>query len=233
MVERYFGGIPRHAAITHPAVSQSPLPREKRLVLERRTNAPQLWVGWRAASTASSDRVALTALNAILARGRTSRLSRALVDDKKLATGIHPASGYFDLERAGIFQIVIAANANAPMTEIEKVIDSVLSTVRENGVTPDELRRWVAGYTVSSITRLQRIYIRDSLLVEGQMFQGNPSVLFDDVAAARRLTPAALQRVARKYLVPGRVVLSAVPAGKLELVSKPSEPYVNVTRKSP
>ena len=231
MVERYFGGIPRRAAVTHPTVSPAPLSTETRLVLEdKRANTLQLWIGWRAGSTASTDRVALTALNAILTRGRSSRLNRALVDDKKLATGLPPgASGYFDLERAGIFQIVVAASPNAPMTEIEKVIDSVVAGVREKGVTADELRRWLASYTVSSMTRLQRIYIRDSLLVEGQLFQNNPSALFDDVAKARRLTPAELQRVARKYLVPGRVVLSVVPAGKLELRSKPSEPYVNRT----
>lgn len=234
MVERYFGGIPRHAAVTHPAVASSPLTKETRLALEdSRAPTLQLWVGWRAASTASPDRIALTAINDILLRGRTSRLSRVLVDDKKLATGISPASGYFDLERAGVFQIVVSAKPNAPMTDIENVIDSVVTGVRENAVTADELRRWLAAYTVSSITRLQRIYTRDTLLVEGQMFQNNPSVLFDDAAIARRLTPADLQRVARKYLGAGRVVLSVVPAGKLELVSKPSEPFVNVTRKSP
>ncbi len=234
MVERYFRGIPKRAAVTHPAVSSSPLTRETRLVLEEKgANTPELWVGWRAPSTASPDRIALTAINDILVRGRTSRLSRALVDEKSLATGISPSSCYCDLERGGILQIVISAKANVPTTEIENVIDSVVAGVRENPVTADELRRWLARSTVSSITRLQSLRIRDTLLVEGQMFQNDPSVLFDDVAIARRLTPADLQRVARKYLGPGRVVLSVVPAGKLELVSKPSRPYINVTRKSP
>lgn len=232
MVERYFGGIPRHAAATHPAIPKSRLTKETRLAVEdNRANTLQLWVGWRGASTTSPDRVALTALSALLTRGRNSRLYRALVDDKKLATGLPANSnGHLDLENAGIFQIVVSANPNAPMTEIEKVIDSVVAGVRDGGVKPDELRRWLASYTVSSITRLQRIYIRDSLLVEGQLFQNNPSALLDDAAAARKLTPAELQRVARKYLVPERVVLSVVPAGKLDLVSKPSEPYVNKTR---
>ena len=235
MVERYFGGIPRGAAVTHPAVSASPLVRETRLVLEQKTaNTLQLWVGWRAASTADPDRMALTALNGILTRGRTSRLSRALVDDRKLATGLPPGgSGNFDLERGGIFQIIVSPNPNSPMTDVETVIDSVVAAVRDNGVSPEELRRWATSFTVSSTTRLQQIYNRDSLLVEGQMFQHDPSVLFGDVAAARKLTPADLQRVARKYLGPGRVVLSVVPAGKLELRSKPSEPFINKTRTSP
>jgi zinc protease len=235
LVERYFGGIPRGAPVTHPAIPKTGLATETRLAFEDKgTTTPQLWIGWRGATTTSPDKVALLALNALLTRGRSSRLYRALIDEKKLATSLPPSqNGHWDLEESGIFQFVVAANANAPMTEIERVIDSVVADVRANGVTPDELRRWQASYTVGSITRLQRTYVRDSLLAEGQLMQHNPSALFDDVATARRLTPAELRRVARKYLIPGRIVLSVVPPGKLDLVSKPSEPYVNKSRKSP
>jgi hypothetical protein len=39
--------------------------------------------------------------------------------------------------------------------------------------------------------------------------------------------------VARQYLGAGRVVLSMVPAGKLDQVSRPSLPYTNVTPAAP
>jgi predicted Zn-dependent peptidase len=41
------------------------------------------------------------------------------------------------------------------------------------------------------------------------------------------VTPADVQRVAKKYLTKGRVVLSIVPMGKQDQASKPSEskPY--------
>jgi hypothetical protein len=38
-----------------------------------------------------------------------------------------------------------------------------------------------------------------------------------------------VQRVAKKYLGAGRVVLSMVPAGKLDMIAKPNLPYTNVT----
>jgi len=232
MIERYFGGIPRRGAVVRAAVPTSPLTREKRLALEdKRANTLQLWIGWRGAAAASKDRIALTALGAILSGSRTSRLYRALVDERKLATGL-PANrnGHFDLESAGIFQIIVTGNPNVSMTEIERVVDSVVAGVREAGVQPDELRRWLATYTVSSITRLQPVAAKAALLAEGQLLHGDPSALLAEVTAARRLTVADLQRVARQYLIPGRVVMSVVPAGKLELLSKPNEPYVNKTR---
>jgi hypothetical protein len=43
------------------------------------------------------------------------------------------------------------------------------------------------------------------------------------------VTPADIHRVAQRYLTAGRVVLSMVPAGKLDMVSNPGRPFVNVT----
>ena len=41
------------------------------------------------------------------------------------------------------------------------------------------------------------------------------------------MTPADVKRVANKYLTKGRVVLSIVPIGKVDMASKPAEstPY--------
>jgi hypothetical protein len=46
---------------------------------------------------------------------------------------------------------------------------------------------------------------------------------------ARSLSPADVERARKKYLGRGRVVVSLVPAGKLDLVSKPDRPFENVT----
>jgi zinc protease len=232
MVEKYFNGIPRHPDLPHPAVPQTPLTKETRFVLEDRVaNTQQLWVGWRGAPTRSAERVPLTALAAILSNGPTSRLYKALVGDRKMTVSLLGSSGHYDLEDAGIFQLSVAASGNASLTDVEHVVDSVVAAVRDGGIQPEELRRWLASYTVSSITGLQSVSQKAGKLADDEVFLHDPGALSKDLAAARRLTPADLQRVARKYLVPGRVVMSIVPAGKLNLASKPSETYVNVTKK--
>ena len=50
-----------------------------------------------------------------------------------------------------------------------------------------------------------------------------------DRRAELAVTPAAVQRVAKQYLTPGRVVLSMVPAGQASLASRPDRPLTNVT----
>jgi hypothetical protein len=43
------------------------------------------------------------------------------------------------------------------------------------------------------------------------------------------LTAADVRRVARQYLARPHVVMSMIPAGKLDLISRPELPYTNVT----
>jgi zinc protease len=61
------------------------------------------------------------------------------------------------------------------------------------------------------------------------VFDGDPLSYRNDLVRAQAVTPADVQRVARQYLGTGRVVLSMVPAGKLDQVSRPNLPFTNVT----
>jgi hypothetical protein len=64
------------------------------------------------------------------------------------------------------------------------------------------------------------------------IFAGEPTTYATQAARARRLSPKDVQVIARKYLTPSRVVMSRVPAGRLDLVSRPDLPYTNVTPRS-
>jgi zinc protease len=230
LVEKYFGGIPARArpASAHPAIA--PLAGEKRIALEDQyANTYRLWIGWHGASTKGADRMALSVLNSILAGGRGSRLSRAVTDAAKAGTVAE--SAHSDLDDSGIFQIGVAGLPNASLTRLEQLVDSVTADVRDHGVSDIELKRWVATYVDTTLSSLQLNATRAKVLAEGQSLNGDPSAALNDIATVRRLTPADLQRVARQYLTGDRLVLSIVPKGKLDLVSKPELPYTNVTKK--
>jgi zinc protease len=117
------------------------------------------------------------------------------------------------------------------MTEIEGVIDSVVADLRATPLRAEELRRWLATFSVASILATQSDLGKSRRLGEGETIYRTPAVVSKDIDDARRLTTADLQRVAKKYLTPNHVVMSIVPAGKLDLVSKPSEPFTNLTRR--
>ena len=118
------------------------------------------------------------------------------------------------------------------MTLIEALIDSTLAALVTTPITRQEIARFNAANAVRAATSLQAKFARADTLAHDEVFAGNPTTYAIQAARARRLTPADVSRAAREYLTPSRVVMSLVPAGKLELASRPDLPYTNVTPRS-
>ncbi len=228
LVEKYFGAIPAGPAVERPDVRPVTLTAEKRLVLEDpRSRLAKLTIAWPSVGSNSADAPAMAALAHILTHDRNSRLTKALVYDRQLATSVTAHSGSDAL--AGEFYISVNPRTTASLTDIERVIDSVLTAVVATPPTEREVwqvRNYVA---VDAVTGLQSVLGKSQRLNEGQTFAGDPLHYIAATRAALAVTPADVHRVARQYVGAGRVVLSMVPAGKLEMVSNPGRPFVNVT----
>jgi zinc protease len=226
-VTKYFSPIPRGRDVIQPK-SIGKLTGEKRLVVEHPSGQRQLWVVWRGAKAAAPDRAAALALTSIM----TDRLRRLLVTERRLSSFMNPGlNTNFDLEESGLLHFAIVVTGSA--TEVERLFDSVATSIRTDGVTAEEVRRWAASYRLQSLTDMQSVLTKSDMLADGLMTQGNVLGNFQMVERAVTLTPADVQAAARKYMTGDRVVMSIVPTGKLDLISKPELPYTNATRKVP
>ena len=226
-VEKHFGPIPRGKPVAAPS-GIPPFRGEKRLVVEHPSGTRGVWVVWRGAKSSSPDRPALMALSSIL----TQRLRRVLVDERRLAPGIITgANQAFDLADAGVFQVALTPNATAPATTFEEVTDSVVASIKANGVTETEVRRWVASYRLQALTNMQSVTQVVANVGDGALNAKNPLAFYQMADRAQRVTPAEVQAAARKYLTGDRVVVSIIPTGKFDLISKPNLPYTNATPK--
>jgi zinc protease len=229
MIAKYFGAIPSGPAITRPVVPPTTLAANKRLVLEdTKARLPQLMFVWPTVGTDSPDATALQGLASVLTRDRTSRLSKLLVYDRQLATNVSARAG--SDENTGEFYIQVSPRPNASLTEIERLVDSVVTSVVAAAPTDREVQRLKNTTAVRAISNLQSVLDKAEELLDGQTFYGNPTNLVDaELPAIRAMTAADVHRVAQKYLAAPHLVLSMVPAGKLDLVANPQLPYTNVT----
>jgi zinc protease len=231
LINKYFADIPRAATPAHSPVAPAGLSSEKRLVLEdRRATQARLQFDWPAVGFSHPDRLALRALASALSLNRFGRLSKLLVYDRQLATNV--IAEYYDFERAGLFEILVLPRPGASMTTIETLVDSVVAALASSPITRQELARFNNYNAVTAVSSLQTRFGRADTLAHGEIFAGDPLAYAKQAAAARALTPADVDRVATKYLGSGRVVMNLIPAGKLDLISKPGLPYTNVTAPS-
>ncbi|MEO7102286.1 MAG: pitrilysin family protein [Gemmatimonadaceae bacterium] len=230
LIEEYFGPIPRGPDITRPVVAKVMLPTEKRLVLEDpRAKLPQLTISWPTVGNVDADNAPLTAVARILTQDRTSRLTKLLVFDRQLATRVSAGQNDDDSENAGKFTISVTPRPGTSLTDIENVIDSTLASLASSPPDTKEVDRYKNFERVSAVIGIQSALGKAEVLAEGQTFFNDPLHYVKETEEALAVTPNDVARVVREYLTPGRIVLSMVPTGKLDEISKPSLPYTNVT----
>jgi len=230
LLDKYFGPIARGPAIPRPAINAVALAGEKRLVLEdQRSRTSQLRLAWPTIGNGHRDLQALQILASVLTLDRTSRLTKLLVNDRQLATSVSAAHFDFENRTSGLFQISVFPRANASLSAIERLVDSVITEIQRSPPTRREVQRARNYATVSTVTSLQTGLARAERLTQGEVFDKNPLSFITMLSDYSRVTPADVQRVARQYLTPGRVVLSMVPAGSLNQVAQPEKPFTNVT----
>jgi zinc protease len=228
LFEKYFAPIKRGPLPARVVAKPLPLTEDRRLVLEdARARAPRLRIAWAGVGFAHPDRQALLALAEALRGDRSSGLTKALTFDRPLATAV--VAAHIDMQDGGVFEIEVYPRDSTSMSLIEDVVDSVVRAFKTAPPNERALMRFKRSNALIAISSLQARTLRADTLVQGEQWAKNPVAYAEQVNRANALTQADLLRVAEKYIKPGRVVLSMVPAGKLNLVSKPDRKFDNAS----
>jgi len=217
LIATYFGPIPRVASVKRPEVPQ---PMLTSVVHERLDDklaeVPRLFWVWNGIKEFSDDEPAGDVLADIIANGRTSRLYRSLVFDKKLASGVN--AGNAALQLGGYFQISATANAAHTVEEMQPSIQASIDDIKANGVKPEEVERAKRNILAGLLRTVERVGGfggKADLLNSYETFLGDPGYLPHDLARYRAVTPEAVKAFANKYLPNDkRLELDIEPAAK-------------------
>jgi len=220
-VQKYFTDIPRGKPITRPTVGPVTLDAERRLVFEDRVQLPRLYVQWPTVGEKHDDRFALDVLAAILSGPRTARLTKALVYDKQSAASVTAFQG--TNEDVGDFQVTVTPRPGNTLTDLEQAVDALIEKIKADGPTPEEIQKATAGEELSFVRGLESNLGKAMRLSDGAGFHGDAGYFRTEYQKGQTVTVADVKRVANQYLTKGRVVLSIVPMGKLDMAAKPGE----------
>lgn len=138
VMERYFGPIPAQTLPTAPAFAEPPQVGERRLTIEFPAE-PQLLMLYQAPPLGHPDTYPLSVLGSLLGEGRTSRLHKRLVEEKRLASSV--SAGPWFLRYAGLFIVQATPRAPHTLAELEAAIEQELALVRAELPTARELGR--------------------------------------------------------------------------------------------
>ena len=131
LVAKYFGDLPPGFPLDRPARNVQRLDAEKVVEVNDRVSLERVYIGWPTPEYFSAEDAALAIAARILADGLSSRLNKALVYDKPLATQV--SSFNVPNEIAGLFIVQATARPGSALSKIEDVITEEIARLAKEG----------------------------------------------------------------------------------------------------
>lgn len=218
LAERYFGDIPR-GPVPPPVSPAAVAAQHRSLVLEDRVELPRLYLSWHTPAMFADEDAELDLAADVLSHGKTSRLYKLLVYDRRVATDV---SAYqHSRELSGLFQVACTAAAGVSLPVLEQAITEAIQTLADEGPTEDELVRAEAQTEAQFVYRLQTVGGfggKSDQLNAYNVFKDNPGYFASDLLRYQSVTGPAMAAAVGRWLVgQPRVALSVVPRGSRQL----------------
>ena len=195
--EKHFGKIQNTREI-HPVQTVEPdQDGERRVEVHKESEVEMLAISFPIPNFQDPDQPKLSALSEMLSSGKSSRLNRILVDEKRLVNQIYA----YNMETIdpGVFLFLAVCNSGVKAEEVEKEIWKIISQFQEQPVEQAELDK------VKINTKADFIYSLESSTSVAELFgsymaRGDVKPLERYEEAIVSLKPEDIQSVAKKYL---------------------------------
>ncbi len=222
LVEKYFGPIPAGPKVVHPKPWTPELKEEKRIKMTDRVGLARVYYAWPTPPHFTAEDAALDVLGHVLGGGKTSRLYRALVRDKQIAQDVQ---AYQDAqELTSEFAIVATVRPGHTIAEVEAAIGEEIARIKTEPPAADELERTVNTFEARMVRSLGAVGGfggRADQLNSYNTFTGDPGYMVKDIARFAAVDAATVQKVAQRYLGPGRVVVEVEPGSEVTIHPNP------------
>jgi len=210
-IKKYFNEIPKGTKeIYRPHITEPKRNQEIRDVVYDNIQLPAVVEAYNMPRKDSPDSYALNMLSTYLTGGKSSLLTKEIVDKQQKA--VEMVAFPLDLEDGGLFLFLGIANMGINVDSLETAIDEQIEKVKAEGITDEDFAKLKAQVETSFVNRNASVAGIAQSLAEAAVYYGNPNVVNEELEKYNQVTKADIQRVAKTYLnKEGRVVLHYLP----------------------
>jgi predicted Zn-dependent peptidase len=211
-VQKYFGAIKKGTAIERETFVEEPITQTIKAKFEDgNIQIPMVVAAYRTPSMKTRDARVLDFISTILSDGKSSRLYKKIVDDKKMALQI----GAFSYSQEDYGTYILYGLPQAPSTSenILTEIDSEIVKLQTELISDKELQKLKNKYENQYVNSNASIDgVADNLATFYLLYK-DVNLINTEIEMYRSITPEEIRTVAKKYLNPNqRLVLDYVPS---------------------
>jgi predicted Zn-dependent peptidase len=195
LVEKYFRDIPRQPPSPEVTTVEPRQTGERRVYVEYDAN-PVLSIAYHKPAVGHPDQYVFDVIEAILSSGRTSRLYKSLIEDKRIAVMAHAYGG--PSKYADTFMFFCTPRSPHTAEEVEGAIYEELEKLKTTAVTEHELQKIKNQLEADFIRSLESSSGLASRIATYEAIYGwrYINTLVENTLA---VTPEDIMRVANKY----------------------------------
>ena len=200
IVEKYFGTIPAGPK-PEPKIPVEPKQFDERRVTLRESTQPLYLEGYHRPSYLDPDDAVYDAISDLLSEGRTSRLYRSLVRDKKIAAVAEGFSGFPGIKFPNLFAFYAIPTQGHTTQELQQAFREEIERIKTQDVSDEELQMVKTRAKATLIRGLADNAGLANQLAVYQMRYGDWRELFRSVDRIDKVTKADIRRVANKTFI--------------------------------
>jgi len=198
--QKYFGRIPGSPKPDPVETVEPPQLGERRVVVED-PSQPFVLIGYHKPSINHPDNAVFDAITDTIGVGRTSRLYKSLVKEKKIAIAASGFPGLPGNKYPGLFLFYAMPARGHTNQECQEAIDVEIERLKTELVSPEDLDKAKTRSRASLIRQLASNSGLASQLTFYEVVTGDWRNLFRQLDHIEQVTAEDVQRVAKEYFV--------------------------------
>jgi predicted Zn-dependent peptidase len=201
IIEKYFGRIPSHKKPDERTTAEPPQNSERRVVLHE-ASQPVYLEGYHRPDYRSKDDAVYDSIADLMSNGRTSRLYRALVRDKKIASDSAGFTGLPGNKYPHLFAFYAIPLPGHKPDEMAEAIHGEIERLKNEDISDQELKMIK---TRAKANLLRGLDSNEGLALQLALYQsryGDWRELFHSVDRINQVSKADIRRVAKETFVP-------------------------------
>ena len=211
-VQKYFGAIPRGEEIKKQTFVEAPITTTIRATYEDpNIQKPMVVTSYRTPSMKTRDARVLDMISTILSDGKSSRLYKKIVDDKKMALQIGAFS--YSQEDYGMYIIYGMPQGENTATDLVREIDEEIVKLQTELISEKDLQKLKNIYDNNYVNSNSSVEGVAENLASFYLLYGDVNLINTEIDMYRSITREEIRDIAKKYLNPNqRLILDYVPA---------------------